>query len=123
MKEVIKYICEECESEYTQKFQAILCEKSHAAIKKLKNYDKRVIKVAEDMYYFKANSSEDLRQCIDIYFKDYLWYSKKDFDNYKYPCDFLLRIAVDIYTNEYIVVINELSEILGKIGDALNKKD
>ena len=123
MKEVIKYICEECESEYTQKIQAILCEKSHAVIKKLKNYDKRVIEVVKDMYYFKANSSEDLRQCIDIYFKDCLWYSEKDFDNYKYPCDFLLRITMDIYTNKYIVVINELSEILGKIGDALNKSD
>ena len=82
--------------------------------------------VKQNEFILKLMNDDRVTQEIKLeYAEKYnkLRYSEKDFDNYKYPCDFLLRITADVYTNEYIVVINELSEILGKIGDALNKED
>lgn len=125
MKEITLYVCEECNKEFYIKEDAIHCEKEHKKDKYIESedYDKRVVPIANDMYYFKANSSEDLAQCIDIYFEDFLWYSKETYNNYKYPCDLLLTTTANIYTEENIVIINELSKILEKIGEVLNKKE
>lgn len=123
MKEITVYVCEECNKEHYIKKNAIQCEREHIRNRKLanKNYEERVLEIIDNLYYFKAESPDDLLECVDRYFDNAHWYSKADIYKRNYPAVFTLSVN-ESYANEdlgCVVVINELDKVLEKIGNIL----